>query len=72
MPRPVPHVPHSANANTQTTDPKEWTNVLAEVPLFASLNARHLRHVAGLPKIRRFHDAAVLMRAGDAGHAMYD
>jgi CRP-like cAMP-binding protein len=71
VPRPVPHVPHSANAVEQTTDPKQWTNVLAEVPLFASLSARHLRHVAGLAKIRRFHDGASLMRAGDAGDAMY-
>ena len=71
MPRPVPHVPRSANAAEQTTDPKEWTNVLAEVPLFASLNARHLRHVAGLARIRRFGDGAVMMRAGDAGDAMF-
>ena len=71
MPRLVPHVAHSANAVTQTTDPKEWTNVLAEVPLFAGLGARHLRHVAGLAKIRRFHDGAVMMRAGDAGDAMF-
>lgn len=71
MPRPVPHVPHSANAVKQPTDPKEWTNVLAEVPLFSSLGTRHLRRVAGLAKIRRFHDGATLMRAGDAGDAMY-
>jgi CRP-like cAMP-binding protein len=71
VPRPVPHVPHSANTIAQTTDPKEWTNVLAEVPLFACLNTSHLRHVAGLAKIRRFHDGAALMRAGDPGDAMY-
>ena len=71
MPRPVPHVQHSATAAKQPTDPKEWMNVLAEVPLFASLSARHLRHVAGVARIRRFHDGAVLMRAGDAGDAMY-
>lgn len=71
MPRLVPHVPHQANAAEQPTDPKEWVNVLAEVPLFASLGTRHLRHVAGLARIRRFHDGAVMMRAGDAGDAMY-
>ena len=71
MPRPVPHVRKSANGITQTSDPKEWTNVLAEVPLFASLSKRHLRHVAGLAKIRRFHDGAAMMRTGDAGDAMY-
>ncbi|HEY2778318.1 MAG TPA: cyclic nucleotide-binding domain-containing protein [Gaiellaceae bacterium] len=71
MPRPVPHVPRSANAVEQPSDPKEWINVLAEVPLFSSLSTRHLRHVAALAKIRRFHDGAVMMRAGDAGDAMY-
>jgi CRP/FNR family transcriptional regulator, cyclic AMP receptor protein len=71
VPRPVPHVPRSAKAVEQPSDPKEWINVLAEVPLFASLSARHLRHVAGLAKIRRFHDGAVMMRAGDPGDAMY-
>jgi CRP-like cAMP-binding protein len=64
-------VQHSATAAKQPTDPKEWMNVLAEVPLFASLSGRHLRHVAGVARIRRFHDGAVLMRAGDAGDAMY-
>ena len=71
MPRLVPQVPRPATAAKQPTDPKEWTNVLAEVPLFASLSARNLRHVAGLARIRRFHDGAVLMRAGDAGDTMY-
>jgi CRP/FNR family transcriptional regulator, cyclic AMP receptor protein len=71
VPRLVPHVPHQANAVEQPGDPKEWVNVLAEVPLFASLSTRQLRHVAGLAKIRRFHDGAVMMRAGDAGDAMY-
>ena len=71
MPRLVPHVPQSSNAVSQTTDPKEWTNVLAEVPLFASLSARHLRHVAGLARIRRFHEGAVMIDAGDAGDALY-
>jgi CRP/FNR family transcriptional regulator, cyclic AMP receptor protein len=71
VPRLVPHVPHQANAVEQPGDPKEWVNVLAEVPLFASLSTRQLRHVAGLAKIRRFHDGAVMMRAGDTGDAMY-
>ena len=71
MPRLVPQVPRPATDAKQPTDPKEWTNVLADVPLFASLSARHLRHVAGLARIRRFHDGAVMMRAGDAGDAMY-
>jgi CRP-like cAMP-binding protein len=71
MPRPIPQVPRTAKATEQTTDPREWTNVLAEVPLFASLSGRHLRRVAGLARIRRFHDGAVMVRAGDTGDAMY-
>ena len=45
--------------------------MLAEVPLFASLSGRHLRRVAGLARIRRFHDGAVMMRSGDTGDTMY-
>ena len=45
--------------------------MLAEVPLFASLSGRHLRRVAGLARMRRFHDGAVMMRSGDTGDTMY-
>jgi CRP-like cAMP-binding protein len=65
------HAPRSANLAEPSNDPKEWTNVLAEVPLFSSLNKRHLRHVAGVARIRRFHDGAALMKTGDAGDALY-
>jgi CRP-like cAMP-binding protein len=71
VPRPVLQVPRPATTDGPPTDPKEWTNVLAEVPLFAALNGRHLRRVAGIARIRRFHDGAVLMRAGESGDAMY-
>jgi CRP-like cAMP-binding protein len=52
-------------------DPREWLNVLAEVPLFAALNGRHLRKVAGLGRIRRIHEGARVIRAGDAGDSLY-
>lgn len=45
--------------------------MLAGVPLFAGLSARHLRHVADLAKIRRFHEGATIIRAGEPGSAMY-
>jgi CRP/FNR family transcriptional regulator, cyclic AMP receptor protein len=56
---------------TTAADPREWTNVLAEVPLFASLNGRHRRKVAEAARIRRFHDGMVLMRAGEQGDALH-
>jgi CRP-like cAMP-binding protein len=57
---------------TQTaTDPRDWLNVLADVPLFAGLSTRHLRKVAGLGRIRRIHEGARVMRAGDAGDSLY-
>jgi CRP-like cAMP-binding protein len=52
-------------------DPRGWTNVLAEVPLFGALNARHLRKVAAAARIRRFGDAAEIMRAGEPGNDMH-
>lgn len=54
-----------------TTDPKQWTNVLAEVPLFAALSKRHLRKVAAAAQIRRFHNGAALMRQGEPGEALH-
>jgi len=61
----------AAKHDAAADDPKLWTNVLAEVPLFASLNQRHRRKVAGVANMRRFHDGAVLMKQGQAGDAMY-
>jgi CRP/FNR family transcriptional regulator, cyclic AMP receptor protein len=53
------------------TDPRQWSNVLADVPLFASLNSRHRRKVAEAARIRRFHEGMVLMRAGEQGDALH-
>jgi len=52
-------------------DPRGWTNVLADVPLFAALNARHLRKVAAAARIRRFRDSTELMRAGEPGNDVH-
>lgn len=52
-------------------DARGWTNVLAEVPLFAELGARQRRKIASLARIRRFADGAPLTRIGEAGDAMY-
>jgi CRP/FNR family transcriptional regulator len=53
------------------SDPKRWTNVLAEVPLFAGLGTRHLRKVAGAARLERFPAKTVIMKAGDSGDDMH-
>jgi CRP/FNR family transcriptional regulator, cyclic AMP receptor protein len=53
------------------TEPREWLNVLADVPLFAGLSARQLRKVAGLGRIRRIHEGARVIRAGEPGDSLY-
>ena len=58
-------MPETAN------DPRDWLNVLAEVPLFAGLSTRQLRKVAGLGRIRRIHEGARVIRAGDPGDSLY-
>ena len=52
-------------------DARRWTNVLAEVPLFAQLGPRQRRKVASLARIRRFADGAPLVRVGQAAAALY-
>jgi len=52
-------------------DARGWTNVLAEVPLFAQLGSRQRRKVASLARIRRFPDGAAIMRHGQAGDALH-
>lgn len=52
-------------------DARGWTNVLAEVPLFAPLGARQRRKVASLARIRRFADGAPIIRRGEAGDALH-
>jgi CRP-like cAMP-binding protein len=52
-------------------DPRVWTNVLGDVPIFSGLAPRHLKKVAALGKIRRFHEGGTLMQVGDPGDAMY-
>ncbi len=58
-------MPETAN------DPRDWLNVLADVPLFAGLSTRQLRKVAGLGRIRRIHEGARVIRTGDPGDSLY-
>jgi CRP-like cAMP-binding protein len=48
-----------------------WSDVLAEVPLFAGLSRRHRNKVAALAKIRRFHEGTPIVRAGEAGGTFF-
>ena len=50
---------------------REWSNVLAHVPLFADLNRGHLKKVAGTGRIERFHDGSSIVRAGEPGDTLY-
>ena len=52
-------------------DARGWTNVLAEVPLFAQLGQRQRRKVASLARVRRFADGAPIVRYGDPGDALH-
>jgi CRP/FNR family transcriptional regulator, cyclic AMP receptor protein len=72
MPRLTPLPKASTSAPTDVpTDAREWANVLADVPLFANLNRRHLRKVAGQGRIRRIHEGASIVRAGEPGDMLY-
>ena len=58
-------------ASGMTTDPREWANVLAEIPLFANLNRRHLRNIAATGTIREVHGGTTIIRAGEPGDTFY-
>jgi CRP-like cAMP-binding protein len=57
--------------NAAASDARGWANVLAEVPLFAGLSRRHLKKVAELGKLRRFHDGMPIVRRGEPGDTLY-
>lgn len=52
-------------------DARGWANVLGEVPLFAGLSRRHLKKVAALGRIRRFHDEMPIVRMGEPGDTLF-
>ena len=65
-PRPTPVARHE-----NPSDARGWTNVLAEVPIFADLGRRNLKKVAGAGRMVRFSDGAPIIRAGTPGDALY-
>jgi len=44
-----------------------WTDVLAELPLFAGVPKRHVRKIAGLGRQARFHPGSSIVRKGTPG-----
>jgi CRP/FNR family transcriptional regulator, cyclic AMP receptor protein len=61
----------SQRSEAAASDARGWSNVLADVPLFAGLSRRHLNRVARLGKIRRFHEGATIVVAGEPGDTLY-
>jgi CRP-like cAMP-binding protein len=50
---------------------KDWTRVLAELPLFSRCRKRHLRKLAGLAEFQEFAPGDVVIQAGDTPDAFY-
>jgi CRP-like cAMP-binding protein len=49
----------------------DWTDVLAEVPLFSNLSARHVRNLAKLAKIQRLAAYTKIVREGERADAFF-
>ena len=49
----------------------EWADVLAELPLFAGLPARHLRKIASLAGQTRFAEGSEIVREGARGETFF-
>ncbi len=60
-----------ARRDDRANDPRLWSNVLAEVPLFAALSRRNVRKIADAARIRRFRPGTVIMKAGRPGEAVH-
>jgi CRP-like cAMP-binding protein len=56
---------------SRTAGDTDWTDVLAEVPLFSNLSARHVRSLAKLAKIQRLAAFTQIVRKGESGDAFF-
>jgi CRP-like cAMP-binding protein len=50
---------------------KSWADVLATVPLFDGISARHLRKIAGVATAKRFAPYTAMVKQGTPGDAFY-
>src|SRR5215813_5955137 len=62
----VAHEPRAGRGSARA-----WADLLAEIPLFAHVSARHIRKIASLGTIARYEPGAWIIRAGQDGDAFY-
>jgi CRP-like cAMP-binding protein len=61
----------AASESRPVVSPRIWAEVLASIPLFAGVPARHVRRIASLGIVVRFDAKAPIVAAGDPGEALY-
>ncbi|MDX6234867.1 MAG: family transcriptional regulator, cyclic receptor protein [Nocardioidaceae bacterium] len=62
---------NAQNKKSGSAGDTDWTDVLAEVPLFSNLSARHVRNLAKLAKIQRLAAFTQIVRQGESGDAFF-
>jgi CRP/FNR family transcriptional regulator, cyclic AMP receptor protein len=50
---------------------RDWTDVLASMPLFSNLSKRHVRELAKHAKVVDYAPGAAIVEAGERGDALY-
>jgi CRP-like cAMP-binding protein len=58
-------------ARSDGASARDWAPLIATVPLFSELSARHVRKLAGLATRRRVHAHTRIVRQGEAGNAFF-
>ena len=62
---------NAQNKKPRTASDADWTDVLAEVPLFSNLPARHVRSLAKLAKIQRLAAFTQIVRKGERADTFF-
>jgi monovalent cation:H+ antiporter, CPA1 family len=62
---------NTQNKKSRDDSDADWTDVLAEVPLFAGLSARHLRSLTKLAKIQRLAPFTQIVRKGERADTFF-
>jgi CRP-like cAMP-binding protein len=62
---------NAQNKKSGAAGDADWTDVLADVPLFSNLSARHVRGLAKLAKIQRLAAFTQIVRKGESGDAFF-
>ena len=62
---------NAQNKKSSTAGDIDWTNVLAEVPLFSNLSARQVRSLSKLAKIQRLAAFTQIVRKGESADAFF-